>query len=128
MPSPAHHDRATARRQCSSKVAELPARQHTLEIQSGAFCEGRAFAAIVSFIRIALRGVSLSRRTLETTFWRGRYVGSRALRAFYRPVVPCDDGPFGVACMPAGVSPCGLDAGAPPDVVLMGPVGPWGCG
>ena len=30
--------------------------------------------------------------------------------------------------MPGGVSPSGLDAGAPPvDLVLTGPVLPWGC-
>jgi hypothetical protein len=32
--------------------------------------------------------------------------------------------PFGAACIPDGVSPCGLDAGAPPDLVLSGPVFP----
>lgn len=29
--------------------------------------------------------------------------------------------------MPAGVSPCGLEAGAPPDLVVIGPVLPCGC-
>jgi hypothetical protein len=27
--------------------------------------------------------------------------------------------PFGAACMPGGVSPCGLEAGAPPIKVLV---------
>ncbi len=36
--------------------------------------------------------------------------------------------PFGAACMPGGVSPCGLAAGAPPlDLVFIGPVCPCGC-
>ena len=36
--------------------------------------------------------------------------------------------PFGAACMPGGVSPCGLEAGAPPfDLVLIGPALPCGC-
>ena len=35
--------------------------------------------------------------------------------------------PSGAASMPGGDCPCGLSAGAPPDPVLMGPVGPWGC-
>ena len=34
--------------------------------------------------------------------------------------------PFGADCMPGGVSPCGLAAGAPPDLVLIGPVFPCG--
>jgi hypothetical protein len=53
-------------------------------------------------------------------------VGHRALRFFYRGPGAWDDEPFGAACMPAGVSPSGLDAGAPPDVVAVGPVLPWG--
>jgi hypothetical protein len=35
--------------------------------------------------------------------------------------------PFGADCIPGGVSPWGLDAGAPPDLVLSGPVFPCGC-
>jgi hypothetical protein len=36
--------------------------------------------------------------------------------------------PFGADCIPGGVSPWGLDAGAPPpDPVLIGPVFPCGC-
>src|ERR1700742_3877603 len=36
--------------------------------------------------------------------------------------------PSGAACMPGGVCPCGLSAGAPPPVpVVIGPVGPCGC-
>lgn len=36
--------------------------------------------------------------------------------------------PFGAACMPGGLSPWGLEAGAPPVViVLIGPVLPCGC-
>ena len=36
--------------------------------------------------------------------------------------------PFGADCIPGGVSPWGLDAGAPPpEPVLMGPVFPCGC-
>ena len=36
--------------------------------------------------------------------------------------------PFGAACIPGGVSPCGLEAGAPPvDLVSIGPVFPCGC-
>ncbi len=36
--------------------------------------------------------------------------------------------PFGADCIPGGVSPCGLEAGAPPvDFVLIGPVLPCGC-
>lgn len=36
--------------------------------------------------------------------------------------------PFGADCIPGGVSPCGLVAGAPPvDWVLTGPVLPCGC-
>ena len=37
------------------------------------------------------------------------------------------DEPSGAACMPGGVWPCGLSAGAPPLVVLSGPVSPCGC-
>src|ERR1019366_6679524 len=37
------------------------------------------------------------------------------------------DEPSGAACMPGGVSPCGLDAGAPPVLVFIGPVQPCGC-
>src|SRR5664279_522263 len=37
------------------------------------------------------------------------------------------DEPSGAACMPGAVSPCGLEAGAPPDLVLIGPVQPCGC-
>src|SRR5664280_1670620 len=32
------------------------------------------------------------------------------------------DEPSGAACMPGAVSPCGLEAGAPPRLVLIGPV------
>src|SRR6478672_11600946 len=36
--------------------------------------------------------------------------------------------PFGADCIPGGVSPWGLDAGAPPtDLVLSGPGFPCGC-
>jgi hypothetical protein len=35
--------------------------------------------------------------------------------------------PSGAACMPGGVCPCGLSAGAPPVPVSRGPVGPCGC-
>lgn len=36
--------------------------------------------------------------------------------------------PLGADCIPGGVSPWGLDAGAPPsDFVSIGPVFPWGC-
>ena len=35
--------------------------------------------------------------------------------------------PCGADCIPGGVSPCGLEAGAPPDLVSSGPVFPWGC-
>lgn len=36
--------------------------------------------------------------------------------------------PFGAACIPGGVSPCGLEAGAPPvDLVSIGPVLSCGC-
>src|SRR5665647_2559389 len=37
------------------------------------------------------------------------------------------DEPSGAACMPGAVSPCGLEAGAPPGLVLIGPVQPCGC-
>jgi len=37
------------------------------------------------------------------------------------------DEPSGAACMPGGVWPCGLSAGAPPVLVFRGPVGPCGC-
>ena len=33
------------------------------------------------------------------------------------------DDPAGADCMPGGVSPCGLEAGAPPDFVSSGPSG-----
>jgi hypothetical protein len=36
------------------------------------------------------------------------------------------DEPSGAACMFGGVSPCGLDSGAPPLPVLSGPVEPCG--
>jgi hypothetical protein len=36
------------------------------------------------------------------------------------------DDSSGVACIPGGVSPSGLDAGAPPDEVSTGPVDPCG--
>jgi hypothetical protein len=36
------------------------------------------------------------------------------------------DAPGGIACIPAGASPCGLAAGAPPVPVVSGPVGPCG--
>src|ERR1044072_4909320 len=32
----------------------------------------------------------------------------------------CFDEPWGADCIPGGVSPCGLDAGAPPDLVSSG--------
>lgn len=35
--------------------------------------------------------------------------------------------PSGAACIPGGVCPCGLEAGAPPVPVSTGPVGPCGC-
>ena len=35
--------------------------------------------------------------------------------------------PSGAACIPGGVCPCGLSAGAPPEPVSRGPVRPWGC-
>jgi hypothetical protein len=35
--------------------------------------------------------------------------------------------PWGAACMPGGVCPCGLSAGAPPEPVSKGPVRPCGC-
>jgi hypothetical protein len=35
--------------------------------------------------------------------------------------------PSGAACMPGGLWPWGLSAGAPPDCVLIGPVQPCGC-
>ena len=35
--------------------------------------------------------------------------------------------PSGAACIPGGDWPCGLEAGAPPVSVLMGPVQPCGC-
>lgn len=41
-------------------------------------------------------------------------------------VVVLDD-PSGAACMPGGLWPWGLSAGAPPDPVLIGPVQPCGC-
>ena len=34
----------------------------------------------------------------------------------------CCGAPCGWGCIPGGVSPCGLDAGAPPVVVVVGPV------
>jgi len=37
------------------------------------------------------------------------------------------DEPSGAACIPGGVWPCGLSAGAPPDFVSSGPVFPCGC-
>jgi len=37
------------------------------------------------------------------------------------------DEPSGADCMPGGDWPCGLEAGAPPVVVLSGPVQPCGC-
>src|ERR1039458_8091343 len=37
------------------------------------------------------------------------------------------DEPSGAACMPGALSPCGLEAGAPPDLVLIWPVQPCGC-
>src|SRR5262245_50288377 len=35
--------------------------------------------------------------------------------------------PSGADCIPGGVCPCGLEAGAPPWPVLVGPVQPCGC-
>jgi hypothetical protein len=35
--------------------------------------------------------------------------------------------PSGAACIPGGLWPCGLSAGAPPDCVLIGPVQLCGC-
>jgi hypothetical protein len=35
--------------------------------------------------------------------------------------------PSGADCMPGGLCPCGLSAGAPPDFVSSGPVQPCGC-
>jgi hypothetical protein len=35
--------------------------------------------------------------------------------------------PSGAACIPGGLWPCGLSAGAPPEDVLIGPVQPCGC-
>ena len=35
--------------------------------------------------------------------------------------------PSGAGCMPGGLCPCGLSAGAPPDFVSSGPVQPCGC-
>jgi hypothetical protein len=37
------------------------------------------------------------------------------------------DDPSGAACRPGGVCPCGLSAGAPPELGSRGPVRPWGC-
>ena len=37
------------------------------------------------------------------------------------------DDPSGAACIPGGVCPCGLSAGAPPVLVSSGPVCPCGC-
>jgi len=37
------------------------------------------------------------------------------------------DEPSGAGCIPGGVWPCGLPAGAPPLLVSTGPVGPCGC-
>src|ERR1700760_1325937 len=37
------------------------------------------------------------------------------------------DEPSGAACIPGGLCPCGLSAGAPPVVVSIGPVQPCGC-
>src|ERR1039458_3525104 len=37
------------------------------------------------------------------------------------------DEPSGAACRPGAVSPCGLEAGAPPEFGLIGPVQPCAC-
>ena len=39
---------------------------------------------------------------------------------YFFGATPCL-GSFGLGCIPGGESPWGLDAGAPPDVVLIGP-------
>ena len=45
---------------------------------------------------------------------------------YFGPEIVFED-PSGADCMPGGVSPCGLEAGAPPLLpVVIGPVGPCG--
>src|SRR5204862_7120443 len=57
--------------------------------------------------------------TISRDFWGPQRCGAGS-------IIVLDD-PSGAACMGGGDCPCGLSAGAPPVVVPMGPVGPWGC-
>lgn len=45
-------------------------------------------------------------------------------RSYFAGAVVVLDDPSGAACMPGGLWPWGLSAGAPPDPVLIGPVQP----
>src|SRR5262245_20733138 len=56
--------------------------------------------------------------------WAPAFAG--ATTTYFGPEIVFDD-PSGAACMPGGVWPCGLSAGAPPWPVVIGPVGPCGC-
>ena len=46
---------------------------------------------------------------------------------FFLGAVVVFEEPSGAGCIPGGDSPCGLEAGAPPSPVLVGPVQPCGC-
>ena len=47
--------------------------------------------------------------------------------AYLAGAVVVFDDPSGAACIPGGLWPWGLSAGAPPEPVLIGPVQPCGC-
>lgn len=56
----------------------------------------------------------------------GDRIRRRALRYLSGSTAVLVD-PSGAGCIPGGLWPCGLSAGAPPDLVSSGPVQPCGC-
>ena len=76
----------------------------------------------------SLRGASATKQSsfLAATKEAGLLRFARNDGGYFGPEIVFDD-PSGADCMPGGVSPCGLEAGAPPLLpVVIGPVGPCG--
>lgn len=77
-----------------------------------------------SITRVRLEACDAARRSADCRPSRASHCGvldfSSGRESTFSPE-PC-----GADCIPEGVSPCGLAAGAPPDLVLIGPVGPCG--
>lgn len=65
----------------------------------------------------------------DTTGWRSAHLrpAPTIARYYLSGSTVVFEEPSGAGCMPGGLWPCGLSAGAPPDPVSIGPVQPCGC-